>query len=255
MKRYQFAANSWAEVHEMERGDKIILIPLGSTEQEGIHLPIGVDTYVAEAIAQAVAKETDCLIGPTLPVGYSEWFLEFPGTISLKIETLTQVLREYISSLTHHGFKKFIFVNGHGGNSSAVDVVSREFIMSHEVQIAMVEIWKIANSLAKDIPKLKENAFKHAGELMTSVMLYLHPDTVDMKRAKVEYVKSNKPHFTVKSTLGPAEFKGVEITLYDKAKSLTESGIMGDPLSATAEKGEIIFHTITSYLIEMVKNF
>ena len=239
----------------MERGDKIILIPLGSTEQEGIHLPLGVDTYVAEAIAQAVAKKTDCLVGPTLPVGYSEWFLEFSGTVSLKIETLTQVLREYISSLIHHGFKKFIFINGHRGNSPAVDVVSREFIMSHEVQIAMVEIWKIANSLAKDIPKLKENVFKHAGELMTSVMLYLHPDTVDMKRAKAEYVKSKKPHFTAKSTLGPVEFKGVEITLYDKAKSLTESGIMGDPLSATPEKGKIIVNTITSYLIEMVKNF
>ena len=90
---------------------------------------------------------------------------------------------------------------------------------------------------------------------MTSVMLYLHPDTVNMKKAKIEYVTSNKPHFTVKSTLGPAEFKGVEITLYGKAKSLTESGIMGDPLSATAEKGKIIFTTITSYLVYMVKNF
>jgi len=255
MKKHQFSAYTWTEVYAMEKGDKIILIPLGSTEQEGIHLPIGVDTYVAEAIAQAVAKEIDCLVGPTLPVGYSEWFLEFPGTVSLKIETLTQVLREYISSLIHHGFKKFIFVNGHGGNSSAVDVVSREFIMSHEVQIAMVEIWKIANSLAKDIPKLKENTLRHAGELMTSVMLYLHPDKVDMKKAKAEYVKSKKPHFTAKSTLGPAEFKGVEITLYEKARSLTESGIMGDPLSATAEKGKIIVNTITSYLIEMVKNF
>jgi len=239
----------------MERENKIILIPLGSTEQEGIHLPVGVDTYVAEAMANEVAKETGSLVGPTLPVGYSEWFLEFPGTISLKIETLTQVLREYLSSLIHHGFKKFIFVNGHRGNSPAVDVASREFTMSHDVQIAMVEIWKIANSLAKDIPELKENVFKHAGELMTSVMLYLHPDKVDMKKAKVEYVKSNKPHFTVKSTLGPAEFKGVEITLYDKAKSLTESGIMGDPLSATAEKGKIIVNAITSYLVEMVKNF
>ena len=255
MERYQFAAYSWSEVHKMNRENTIILIPLGSTEQEGTHLPIGVDTYVAEAIAQAVAKETGSLVCPALPVGYSEWFLEFPGTISLKIETFTQVLREYISSLIHHGFKKFIFVNGHRGNSPAVDVVSREFIMSHEVQIAMVEIWKIANSLAKDIPKLKENVFKHAGELMTSVMLYLHPDTVNMKRAKIEYIKSNKPHFTVKSTLGPAEFKGVEITLYDKAKSLTESGIMGDPLSATPEKGKIIVNTITSYLVEMINNF
>jgi creatinine amidohydrolase len=255
MEQYQFAAYSWAEVHEMNRENTIILIPLGSTEQEGMHLPLGVDTYVAEAIAQKVAKETGFLVGPALPVGYSEWFCEFPGTISLKIETFIQVLMEYISSLIHHGFRKFIFINGHGGNSPAVDVISREFTMSHEAQIAMVEIWKIANSLVKDIPKLKENIFKHAGELMTSVMLYLHPDMVNMKKAKVEYVKSQKQSFTAKSTLGSAEFKGVEISLYEKAKSLTESGIMGDPLSATAEKGEIIVNAITSYLVEMVKNF
>ena len=255
MNKYQFAANSWAEVDDMNRENTIILIPLGSTEQEGTHLPLGVDTYVAEAIAQVVAKETGSLVGPTLPMGYSEWFCEFPGTVSLKLETLMQVLREYISSLIRHDFRKLIFINGHGGNSSAVDVVSREFTMNHEAQIAMVEIWKIANSLAKDVPMLKENVLRHAGELMTSVMLYLYPDTVNMKKAKVEYLKSNKPHFTVKSTLGPAEFKGVEITLYDKAKRLTESGIMGDPLSATPEKGKIIFHAITSYLIEMVNNF
>lgn len=255
MKRYQFAAHSWSELHDLERENTIILIPLGSTEQEGYHLPLGVDTYVAEAIANEVAKDTGSLVSPTLPVGYSEWFLEFPGTISLKAETLTQVLREYISSLIHPGFRKFIFINGHRGNSPAVDIVSREFIMSHDVQIAMVEIWKLANSLTKNTPQLKENSFKHAGELMTSVMLYLNPDTVNMKRAKAEYVKSKKPHFTAKSTLGPAEFKGVEITLYEKAKRLTESGIMGNPLSATAEKGEIIVNTITSYLVEMVKKF
>jgi len=79
----------------------------------------------------------------------------------------------------------------------------------------------------KDIPELTENIFKHAGELMTSVMLYLHPDTVNMKKAKVEYIKSKKQSFTAKSTLGSAEFKGVEISLYEKAKTLTESGIIG----------------------------
>ena len=71
MERYQIAAYSWAEVHEMNKENTIILIPLGSTEQEGLHLPIGVDTYVAEAIANEVAKETGSLAGPALPVGYS----------------------------------------------------------------------------------------------------------------------------------------------------------------------------------------
>jgi creatinine amidohydrolase len=255
MKKYRFASLSWAEVAEMEREKRLILIPLGSTEQEGTHLPLGVDTYVAEAVANAVAEATDCLVAPSLPVGYSEWFLEFPGTISLKMETLIAVLREYLTSLIHHGFRRFIFVNGHGGNAPAVDVVAREFKLKHDVDVAMVQIWKVVNSLAKDIPDLKENVFRHAGEFMTSLMLYLQPETVEMERAKVEYVKTNKQPFKAKSSLGPAEFKGVEISLYDKAKRLTESGTMGDPLSATAKKGETIFHHITSYLIEMVRNF
>ncbi len=255
MKRHQFSAYSWQEVEEMDRGNTTILIPLGSTEQEGTHLPLGVDTFVAESLANEVAKETDALVGPPLPLGYSEWFLEFSGTISLKLETVTQVLREYTSCLIRHGFRKLIFINGHAGNSTAVDVVARECTLSQSARIAMVEIWKIANSLAKDIPDLKENAFKHAGEIMTSVMLYLHPDMVTMDRARVEYVKSGKGPFKSKSSLGPAEFKGFEVRLYERTEKLTESGIMGDPLSSTEKKGEVIFHHLKSYLIDMVTHF
>jgi len=255
MKRHQFSAYSWQEVGEMDRGNTAVLIPLGSTEQEGTHLPLGVDTFVAESLANEVAKETGTLVGPVLPLGYSEWFMEFSGTISLKLETLTQVLREYTSCLIHHGFRKFIFINGHAGNSTAVDVVAREYTMSQSARISMVEIWKIANLMAKDIPDLKENAFKHAGEIMTSVMLYLHPAMVTMERARVEYVKSGQGPFKAKSSLGLADFKGMEIKVYEKAKALTESGIMGDPMAATAQKGELIFNALKSYLIEMAANF
>jgi creatinine amidohydrolase len=210
---------------------------------------------MAETLTYEVAKETGALAGPALPLGYSEWFLEFSGTISLKLETLTQVLREYTSCLIRHGFRKLIFINGHAGNSTAVDVVARECTMSQSARIAMVEIWKLANLMAADIPDLKEKSFKHAGEIMTSVMLYLHPDMVTMDRARVEYVKSGQGPFKAKSSLGLAEFKGMEITVYEETKTLTESGIMGDPLSATAQKGEMIFNRLKSYLAEMVTNF
>jgi creatinine amidohydrolase len=255
MKRNQYSAYSWQEVEEMDRASTTILIPLGSTEQEGTHLPLGVDTFMAESLANEVANNTGALVGPVLPLGYSEWFLEFSGTISLKLETLIQVLREYTSCLIHHGFRKLIFINGHAGNSTAVDVVARECTMSQSARIAMVEIWKIANTLANDIPDLKENVFKHAGEIMTSLMLYLHPDMVTMDRAMVEYVKSVRAPFKAKSSLGLAEFKGMEIKVYEETKTLTESGIMGDPLSATAQKGELIFNALKSYLIEMVTHF
>ena len=86
-------------------------------------------------------------------------------------------------------------------------------------------------------------------------MLYLHPEKVDMERAKTEFIRSPRPPFVNKSSLGGAEFKGIGINFYDRTKNLTESGTMGDPMAATPEKGEIIFEHITSYLTEMVENF
>jgi creatinine amidohydrolase/Fe(II)-dependent formamide hydrolase-like protein len=78
---------------------------------------------------------------------------------------------------------------------------------------------------------------------------------VSMDRARVEYVASSKEPFRAKSTLGPADFKGIEIRLYDRAKKLTESGIMGDPTAATPQKGEVIFNRLKSYLREMISHF
>ena len=90
---------------------------------------------------------------------------------------------------------------------------------------------------------------------MTSIMLYLHPETVDMNRARAEYVRSPRPPFVNKSSLGAGEFKGIEISFYDRTKNLTASGIMGDPSAATAEKGNLLFTRLTAYLVEMVNHF
>jgi creatinine amidohydrolase/Fe(II)-dependent formamide hydrolase-like protein len=76
-----------------------------------------------------------------------------------------------------------------------------------------------------------------------------------MKRARAEFVRSPRPPFVNKSSLGPAEFKGIGISFYDRIKNLTDSGTMGDPMAATAGKGEILFNHIKSYLSEMVENF
>lgn len=252
-KKYRFDAYSWLEISEMDKKSQTVLIPLGSVEEAGPHLPMGADIYVAEAIAHEIAKNAGCLVCPSLPIGYSEWFLEFPGTISLNMETFVQVLRDYCSCLIRHGFKKVIFVNGHGGHAALVGVVARELVAKYDVQIAMVEPWIIANSLGQDI--LGEKTFTHAGEIMTSLMLYLHPERVNMQRAKVEHSKSRNPSFKTRSIIGPAEFKGVLINHYEKAKDLTVSGSTGDPLSATAEKGKLLFERITAYLVEMVKEF
>lgn len=254
MKKNMLADLTWQELGEMKREDCIVLIPLGSTEQQGPHLPLGVDTYVAERVAMNVAQKTGALMAPTITIGYSAWFMEYPGTITLRMETLIQLIREYCESLISHGFKKFVFITGHGGNSTAIDLLSREWKLRFDLTLVLVEIWKIANAFGKKCDLLKEKVFKHGGEIMTSMMMAIAPDLVDMKRARIEYLKSRRPAFVIKSTMGSAEFEGIEINLYEKAKGCTETGIMGDPMGASPETGRWLFNEIESYLERMIRN-
>lgn len=246
---------TWEEIREMKREDQIVLVPLGSNEQQGAHLPLGLDTFVAEAVSLRVAQRTGALVAPALPLGYSQWFMEYPGTLSLRMETLIQVIREYGESLMAHGFRKFLFVNGHSGNSPAVDILAREWKLRFDPTVAMVEIWKIANVLAKNCEHLQEKYFRHGGEVMTSIALAINPDWVEMSRAKPEYLKSSHPNIKIKSTLGPAEFEGIEMSFYEKAKQCTETGIMGNPMGANVEAGKWLLSEIESYVERLVRNF
>ncbi|RLB05224.1 MAG: hypothetical protein DRG50_07650 [Deltaproteobacteria bacterium] len=246
---------NWQQISEMEREGRIVLIPLGSTEQQGSHLPLGVDTYVAEKVATDVALKTRALAAPIIPFGYSAWFMEYPGTITLKMETLIQLIRDYCESLITHGFRKFIFINGHRGNSPAIDVVARELKLHYDLTLAMVEIWAVANKLAKRCKFLQEKDFKHGGEIMTSIMMAIDPELVDMKRARAEYLKSPKPSFVIKSTLGSAEFEGVPVNLYEKARRCTATGIMGDPMAANPQAGQWLLDEIESFIERMIRDF
>jgi creatinine amidohydrolase len=246
---------TWGEISEIKREDQIVLILLGSNEQQGAHLALGLDTFVAERVALHVAQRTGALVAPTIPLGYSQWFMEYPGTLSLSMETLIQLIREYGESLMVHGFRRFLFINGHSGNSPAVDILAREWKLRFDLTLAMVEIWKIANALAKKCEHLQEKFFKHGGEVMTSIAMEINPELVEMSRAKPEYLKSSNPGIEIKSTLGVAEFDGIEVSFYEKAKRCTETGIMGNPMAANLEAGKWLLREIESYVERLIRNF
>jgi len=246
---------TWEEIGEIKRENQIVLIPLGSNEQQGAHLPLGLDTFVAERVAFDVAQRTGALVAPTIPLGYSQWFMEYPGTLSLRMETLIQLMRDYGESLMAHGFRKFFFINGHSGNSPAVDVLAREWKLRFDLTLAMIEIWKIANALAKKCEHLQEKFFKHGGEVMTSIAMAINSEWVEMSRAKPEYLKSSNPDIEIKSTLGAAEFEGIEMSFYEKAKRCTETGIMGNPMAANLEAGKWLLREIESYVERLIRNF
>lgn len=116
----QLALSTWQEVEEYLRTSSGIIVPIGSTEQHGPNGLIGTDHLCAEFVARGVGDEVGCMVAPTLSIGMSQHHLAFAGSVTLRPRTLMAVVRDVVESLMRHGFDRFFFINGHGGNIATV---------------------------------------------------------------------------------------------------------------------------------------
>jgi creatinine amidohydrolase len=170
---------SWFDVQEYLKNSDMAIIPLGSTEQHGKHMPLGTDYYEAFGMCKMISEWTGVIVAPVLFVGYSEYHSGFPGTLSLKPETMEQVLFESVEMLIKYGFRRFMFFNYHGGNN----IVQQKVI--HRINHT-TEATAIAVGIGGSIQKNDDGEFFdwHAGKSETSIMLYLKPELVKLERAE-----------------------------------------------------------------------
>lgn len=244
---------SWLKVKEYLKKSNMILIPIGSIENEGKHLPLGLDTHVAMYLCEAISKKTGCMVGPCLPLGYSKWFMDFPGTISLEQHTLTILIREYCECLYHHGFRNFIFINPHMGNAETIADIGRDFRRKNCL-VTMVDIWRTFQTIAKGIKLTEKSDLSHAGEIGTSVALAIYPQYVDMKHAqKAKTTLPISQNIYPVNTTGFANFEGNNIYTYVNAEEITKSGGMGDPTKGSKEKGEALLEKMIAFLVEVIE--
>lgn len=117
---------TWPQVEAYLTRSRGIIFPIGSTEQHGPNGLIGTDAICAEVVAKGVSEATDALVGPTIPVGMALHHLAFPGSVSLRPSTLIALIQDYIKPLTRHGFERFYFINGHGGNVASLKAAFSE---------------------------------------------------------------------------------------------------------------------------------
>jgi creatinine amidohydrolase len=257
MKTTMIANMTWEAFRDAVDADTVAVIPVGSIELEGPHLPLGVDTIVARALARSLDGIPGVLIGPTLPIGYSKWFMPFAGTISLELETLIRVLGEYAASLIAHGVRRLVFFNAHRGNNAAIEAVAHTLIAEKKVRVGMLSVWKLVNDLAANPENgIVERRFTHAGEAMTSVILALAPEMVMAEKMSADRVKSPAGSaFVVKNSLGETEFQRSVQIVFQDIRQVTDTGTMGDPSASDAGKGAALIGQITDYARAFIAEF
>ena len=192
----------------------VVIVPIGSTEQHGLHLPVGVDSRTAEHAALTAARlaTVPVLVTPTIWAAISPHHMEFAGTITLRLHTLNQMITDVCASIVAHGFERILIVNGHGGNRNALGAITLELRHTMGRQIRTVSWFDLTQDVLDDLREGPGADIGHAGELETSVMLSLAPDEVRTDRRKLV------------------------------------QGITDDPNRASAAKGEAIMHAATERL-------
>lgn len=214
---------TWRDVKEYADKVKVVIVPLGSMEPHGYHLPLATDTILAYEIAKDVAKNVSVFITPPIPFGVQSGG-EF-GALSISFNTLYMLLRDVSQGLCEQGFKFIIYLLGHGGLSqkAAVNEVAREIIRKYDVKMAMLHISELIDHDPKD---------KHAGEWETSLMLALKSELVkgDMVKEFPEY-----PKYMM------------------LPKSVSKHHVHGDPTKASKEKGQKYIQRIIDEIVSLIK--
>lgn len=174
---------TWPAVEAYLQHSDGVIIPIGSTEQHGPSGVIGTDAMVAEAIAQETGRRADLLVGPLLSIGVAEHHMAFAGTLSLRPSTLIALLQDYLHSLAHHGFRRFFFINGHGGNIATLKAAFSEFHTGQRgrgggrpLGCALVNWYEVAEVASLRRQFYADREGRHATPSEIAVIQYLRPD-------------------------------------------------------------------------------
>ena len=238
--RTSLAEITSAEARARLSSSPVLLLPMGSQEDQGPHAPMG-DFMCAGRIATLIAERAcaeghDTLVAPVLPFGGRDFFGSVPGGITLSQETLRLVLRDVTGCLLRHGARRLIVVNGHGGNAQAIHDVTQEILLAHDVLVPNFQLWRIAGQLLPSILGAEQaaRASGHGADPLASVAMHLFPDFIRPELVPKAPAPARDVFGLDAGNFGTASFEGVEIGLPLEVGS---SAVTGDATLSSAATG------------------
>jgi creatinine amidohydrolase len=236
-----FDTLSMKEADDAAKKGKVIILPVGSVEEHGRHLPLCTDSIQPEYVAIEVAKKTGCLIAPPLRYGVCNSTRNFPGTISISFEALYRITKDVVEEFIRNGFRRILVMSGHAGQShmAALRLAAQEIVWNHEKEnlenrprIMVCSDYDFAYELKGKYFSDKDG---HAGTIETSRVMAIKPNLVKMKG------KSSFP-----------QLPRFEIVAHPEDSFPT--GIIGDPTVASRRKGQMINDYVVENVVKLVKD-
>ncbi|UCH24281.1 MAG: creatininase family protein [Trueperaceae bacterium] len=256
---YRYEKLTWPDINEAVAQQKAIILPVGSVEQHGYHLPQDVDVKLASSIAVEAGRRCpeEILVMPPVSYGYTHHVTDFPGTINIEPTTFVRLLLDIARSVAYHGFKRIIILNGHGSNHPLVEQAGRQATLQTDALCLTLSWWQLVadywNSEVRT--SVVPGGCAHACELETSMYMHLDGDLVREDRIVgdlPDYMKlpdgDKWQYVDLTAGSGPA-------TIVEWTSSYSESGSFGEPQKATRDKGAKAFEHATSELIALIKWF
>jgi creatinine amidohydrolase/Fe(II)-dependent formamide hydrolase-like protein len=245
-RRYLWGELTWPDAQERFQQVDIALLPVGAIEQHGPHLPLDTDAFDADYLALRVAEacsDPKPLVLPNIPYGVSYHHDEFKGTVSISNDTLAKLVYDIGMSISHNGIKKLVIINAHGGNSPALNyaaqMINRDahiFVCVDTGETSDVDIYAQVET-PNDV---------HAGEIETSTSLAVRPNLVKMDQVRREVPEFSSRYLDFTSKRG--------VSWYAYTQKISQSGVMGDPTKASAEKGKKVWEIMITHLVGLVED-
>lgn len=234
-------ALSWVQAREHLARGPVVLVPVGSTEQHGPHLPLGTDFMTARHLASGAAAEAGALCAPTVAVGISDHHRQFWGTLTVPPDAFRAYVLGIARSLAGHGVRRMVFVNGHGGNGPALGEVCRA--LRRDSVYALTWKWWTCPPVRAAMERLFESRGSHAGATETAAMWAIAPELVHPDQFEA-------------AAAGAPEVFGASLhgaTLTQDTIDFSASGATLDPREASPEAGAELMATATAELVALVE--